>query len=96
MEDRVFFGLFPSYERLMSPDFKFVAGELPLSSFPQAFITCAVYVLSVFALKAYMKNREPVTADWLRKFSIAHNVFLFVLSAAMLTLVSFEIGLIWY
>jgi len=60
--------------------FRFHSGEYPMSTWPAIMIAIAIYLVTIFSLKAWMKNRE--------KFSLSiivpiHNTFLMLLSLLM-------------
>ncbi|PCH33644.1 fatty acid elongase [Wolfiporia cocos MD-104 SS10] len=67
----------------------YVPGETPLSTPQEVFPALAVYLVIVFGLQAYMKNRPPLKLQGLFQL---HNVILSAGSALLLTVMAEEIA----
>ncbi|EGC31030.1 hypothetical protein DICPUDRAFT_40557 [Dictyostelium purpureum] len=62
-------------------NFRWESGVTPLSSYVYPFSTSIAYVLIIFGLQRFMKNRKEMN---LKAFSIIHNINLIVLSFSMM------------
>ncbi|KAL3424032.1 GNS1/SUR4 family protein [Phlyctema vagabunda] len=64
-------------------DFKFVAGETPMSTLKETSIFVAVYYTIIFGGRELMRNREPYK---LKSLFLIHNFYLTAISAILLAL----------
>lgn len=64
-------------------DFKFVAGETPMSTLKETAIFVVVYYAVIFGGRELMRNREPFK---LQAFFLVHNFYLTAISAILLAL----------
>jgi len=65
---------------LQMHDFKWKVGETPFSHFQVPVVLSFSYILSLYLLQNYMKDRKPFT---LKGFTLVHNAFLSLLSLSM-------------
>jgi len=61
-------------------DFKWKVGETPFSHLQVPVVLSFSYLLSLYLLQNYMKDRKPLT---LKGFTLVHNAFLSLLSLSM-------------
>lgn len=64
-------------------DFRFVAGETPLSTFTETTAIIAAYLIIIFGGREIMRNRQPLKLNGL---FMAHNFVLTAISGALLVL----------
>jgi fatty acid elongase 3 len=74
------FELFAGYP---ADDFRFVAGETPMSTLKETSIFVAVYYTIIFGGRELMRNREPFK---LKSLFLIHNFALTAISAILLAL----------
>lgn len=74
------FGLVAGYP---ADEFKFVAGETPMSTLKEASIFVAIYYTIIFGGRELMRNREPFKLKFL---FLIHNFYLTAISAILLAL----------
>ena len=61
-------------------NFQWVKGETPFSSPIVPIVAGTIYLITIFGLQAYKKNRK---ASDVNKWIVLHNAFLIVISAAI-------------
>lgn len=71
----------------------YVPGKTPLSTPREVYPSLATYLVIVFGLRAYMKNRPPLKLQWLFQL---HNMILSGGSALLLSLMVEEIAPLFY
>ncbi|KAK4189674.1 putative elongation of fatty acids protein 1 [Podospora australis] len=64
-------------------DFRFVAGETPMSTLKETSIFIVIYYAIIFGGREYMRNREPFK---LRTLFLIHNFYLTAISGILLAL----------
>ncbi|KAI1843116.1 hypothetical protein JX265_009855 [Neoarthrinium moseri] len=64
-------------------DFKFVAGETPMSTLKETSIFVVIYYIVIFGGRELMRNREPFK---LKSLFLIHNFYLTAISASLLAL----------
>jgi fatty acid elongase 3 len=64
-------------------DFKFKAGETPMSTLKETGIFVAIYYIIIFGGRELMRNREPFK---LKTLFLIHNFYLTAISAVLLAL----------
>lgn len=69
--------------RFVPSEFRFVAGQLPLSEFPHVLGAIATYYVVIFGGRAVLKHTEPLKLNTLFQL---HNLFLTTLSLTLLVL----------
>ncbi|CDO92814.1 unnamed protein product [Kluyveromyces dobzhanskii CBS 2104] len=69
--------------KFIPSEFKFVAGELPLSELYPVLAAIATYYVVIFGGRAVLKNTEPFKLNFLFQL---HNLFLTTLSSTLLVL----------
>eukprot|EP01104_Vermistella_antarctica_P008502 TRINITY_DN212_c0_g4_i1.p1 TRINITY_DN212_c0_g4~~TRINITY_DN212_c0_g4_i1.p1 ORF type:complete len:318 (+),score=104.90 TRINITY_DN212_c0_g4_i1:140-955(+) len=67
-------------------------GVTPLSTWHAPVIACVAYIVVVFGLQAFMKDRQPFT---LRFFALIHNLILCVFSGTYVVLILCEMWAQW-
>lgn len=64
-------------------DFRFVAGETPMSTLKETLVFIVVYYAIIFGGRAYMRGREPFK---LKTLFLIHNFYLTAISGILLVL----------